>query len=91
MTKTFKESIRRAYDNVSISSLNHLLDQSFYCYDYYLGVDRKNRGCPDLLLAESDDNNTTYWSLITPREKIYIGYSLFSENDIIHICFEEDL
>jgi len=81
----------KMYDKILINTFTHIPAISFYNHSYYIGLNRlsfKN----DLLFAESDDDNTTVWYLVTDKGHMQIGYSNTSDYDNEHInYYTEDL
>lgn len=69
------------YDGIKCNELRHIPEISCYNMNYYIGLKRKGAVCNDLIYAESDDDNTTDYYI----NGDYIGCSLASEGDIIHV------
>lgn len=64
-------------EGLDMNQFRHIPELSVYNYNYYRGFDN------DTLLGDSDDDNTTTWYL-SGEDRTYIGYSLNSENEILH-------
>lgn len=62
-------------DGLQMGQFKRIDDISHYNYNYYAGFDH------DLLLAESDDDNTTEWFLIRNRCFHYLGESYVTNDD----------
>jgi len=61
---------------IDMKQFEHINRLSCYNHNYYFGFDG------DLLLGESDDDNTTEWFLLKGINFVPIGYSYTSEGDI---------
>lgn len=73
----------RVYDDKCKSDFTHIPEISNYNCNYYIGL--MDSVTHDLLLAISDDDNTTNWYLITFSGAIEIGESYSNEGNIIHV------
>lgn len=62
-------------DGLQMGQFKRIDEISHYNYNYYVGFDQ------DLLLAESDDDNTTEWFLIRNRRFHYLGESYVTNDD----------
>lgn len=64
---------------MDMRKLKHIPEISHYNYNYYIGIEK------DLLLAISDDDNTTEWYLSKNETFVLFGESYTSELDVLHI------
>ena len=73
-----------SYDGKMLSEFEHMPSLSYYCHNYYKGFGN------DILYAESDDDNRTYYKI--DGDDRWFAESLSSEGNIIHVfCNEYDL
>ena len=69
------------YENVSISSFEHIKDKSTYNHNYYKGLVRN--GKQDLLYVICDELYETYdVYIVNDNKKIYIGYAYYEDDKI---------
>lgn len=64
-------------DGTDMSQFKRIDEISHYNRNFYAGFDKT------LLYAESDDDDTTEWSILVGYDFIHLGYSFTSEGDIL--------
>ena len=83
MEEVFKEKYG-LYDGINVNTLKHIPEISFYNNNYYVGLKRNGSVVPDLLFADSNDDNMTDWYIVNGTSVTYIGYE-FTEDGFINL------
>lgn len=77
----------KEYNGIYAEAFRHISEISFYNHNYYIGL-KRNSAKNDLLYAESDDDNSTEWYIMTNGKLVPFAESFTSENDKLYVYNE---